>query len=473
MPGVIIVGLGPGNPDLLTVEAQRVLDAAGEVYTRAIRHPALLALPPSTAVIAVEAPPDGLAEALLVLGRRPQGVIFAVPGHPLVGEPTTAALLDACHREGLPCRVVAGVSLLEAACGALGIDAVAAGVQLIDPLDPRPDPGRPALVAPLRSFPEGLPALRDGLLDLYPADHAVVIVDTAVSPPQTTKLPLGDLTKVFLPHEPTCLYLPALPPERNFRSFGGLEGIVHRLRAPGGCPWDRAQTHESLRRFLAEEAYEALDALDQGDPAKLREELGDLLLQVLLHTEIAIESGEFRFADVVEGIGRKLVRRHPHVFGDVEVETPEQVVDNWEAIKRDERGDERPLLADVPAAMPALAYSQALQRRAGTVGFQWPDVESVLEKLAEEVEELSKAEDTAAQRDELGDVLFVLASVARHLEVDAEEALRLAARKFRERFTRMEALARERALELAGLSLSEMGALWQEAKGQGGDLSNG
>jgi len=467
MPGVIIVGLGPGNPDLLTVEARRVLDAAGEVHTRAIRHAALLALPPSTAVIAVEAPSGGLAEALLVLGRRPQGVVYAVPGHPLVGEPTTAALLDACRREGLPCRVVAGVSLLEAACEALGIDAVAAGVQLVDPLDPKPDPGRPALVAPLpeASFPEGLPALRDGLLDLYPADHAVVIVDTAVSPPTRTELPLGDLTKAALPHGPGYLYLPALPPERNFRTFGGLEGIVHRLRAPGGCPWDRAQTHESLRRFLAEEAYEALDALDQGDPAKLREELGDLLLQVLLHTEIAVEGGEFRLADVVEGIGRKLVRRHPHVFGDVHVETPEQVVDNWEAIKRDERGDDRPLLADVPAAMPALAYSQALQRRAGTVGFQWPTIESVLEKLVEEVEELSKAEDTAARREELGDVLFVLASVARHLEVDAEEALRLAARKFRERFTRMEALARERGLELAGLSLSEMEALWQEAKG--------
>jgi MazG family protein len=147
------------------------------------------------------------------------------------------------------------------------------------------------------------------------------------------------------------------------------------------------------------------------------------------------------------------------------VETPEQVVDNWEAIKRDERGDDRPLLADVPAAMPALAYSQALQHRAGAVGFQWPDVQSVLEKLVEEVEELSKAEDTAARREELGDVLFVLASVARHLDVDAEEALRLAARKFRERFTRMEALARERGLEMPGLSLSEMEALWQEAKG--------
>jgi len=278
---------------------------------------------------------------------------------------------------------------------------------------------------------------------------------------------LAALAEAAPPDEPACLYLPAVAPERNFRTFGGLEAIVHRLRAPGGCPWDRAQTHESLKRFLLEEAYETLAALDEGDPAKLREELGDLLLQVLLHTEIAGESGEFRLGDVVENIGRKLIRRHPHVFGDVHVETPEQVVDNWEAIKRDERDERaggRPLLGSVPAAMPALAHSQALQSRASTVGFQWPDIERVLEKLVEELDELSKVEDAAARRDEMGDVLFVLTSVARHLGVDAEEALRLAARKFRGRFTRMEALAQERGRDLMQLSLSEMEALWQEAK---------
>jgi tetrapyrrole methylase family protein / MazG family protein len=463
MPGVTIIGLGPGDPNLLTIEARHVLDAAAEVHTRTARHPALATLPPSTPVIAMDAPPTALVQELLALARRMQGVVYAVPGHPLVGDVAAAELLDACRRDGLPCRVVAGVSLLETACEALGIDAVAAGVQLIDPLDPRPDPGRPALLVPLPGAPL-LSALRDALLDLYPPDHTAVVVSTAVSPPQPWEVPLAELADATLPQEPACLYLPALPSVGNFRTFGGLEAIVHRLRAPGGCPWDRAQTHDSLKRFLLEEAYETLAALDEGDPDKLREELGDLLLQILLHTEIASESGEFRLADVVESIGRKLVRRHPHVFGGVQVETPEQVVDNWEAIKRDERGDGRPLLADVPSAMPALAQSQALQRRASTVGFQWPDVERVLEKLVEELEELSKVEDATARRDEMGDVLFVLASVARHLDVDAEEALRLAARKFRERFTRMEALSGERGRALSQLSLSEMEALWQEAK---------
>jgi tetrapyrrole methylase family protein/MazG family protein len=478
MPGVTIVGLGPGDPNLLTIEARDVLAAAAEVHTRTASHPALAVIPPSTPIVAVAAPPADLLQELLTLARRPQGVVYAVPGHPLVGDTAAAALIDACRREDLPCRVVAGVSLLEAACEALGIDAVAAGVQLIDPLDPRPDPSRPALLAPLPGTAL-LPALRDRLLELYPADHAAVVVSTAVSPPQPREVPLADLADAALPDEPArlpdgqaCLYLPALVPERNLRTFGGLEAIVHRLRTPDGCPWDRAQTHESLRRFLLEEAYETLAALDEGDPGKLREELGDLLLQVLLHTEIANESGEFRLPDVVESIGRKLVRRHPHVFGDVRVETPEEVVDNWEAIKRDERAGGGPLLADVPAAMPALAYSQALQGRAGSVGFQWPDIERVLAKLVEELEELSRVEDAAARRDEMGDVLFVLTSVARSLGVDAEDALRLAARKFRGRFTRMEALAKERGRDLAQLSLSEMEALWQEAKAAGGSDAN-
>jgi tetrapyrrole methylase family protein/MazG family protein len=265
--------------------------------------------------------------------------------------------------------------------------------------------------------------------------------------------------------------MPSLPPELDIRSFAGLQYIVSRLRAPDGCPWDRAQTHASLRPFLLEEAYEALAALDEGDAAKLREELGDLLLQIMLHGQIAAEDDEFTVEDVIEGIASKLLRRHPHVFGDVKVDTPEEVVLKWEEIKSEERGDRRPLLADVPQTMPALAYSQSLQRRAAGVGFDWPRVEDVLEKLSEEVRELSQAETAKQRREELGDVLFVLTSLARKLEVDAEESLTLAARRFQERFTAMESLARERGLKLDKLGLAEMESLWQEAK-SGSDPAN-
>ncbi len=262
--------------------------------------------------------------------------------------------------------------------------------------------------------------------------------------------------------------MPPLPPELDIRSFAALEYIVARLRAPDGCPWDRAQTHASLRRFLLEEAYETLAALDEADAAKLREELGDLLLQIMLHAQIAAENEEFTINDVIEGIASKLLRRHPHVFGEVQVETPEEVVLKWEEIKSEERGGRRPLLADVPQAMPALAYSQSLQERAAGASFDWPRLEDVLDKISEEARELSEAETPKERREELGDLLFVLTSLARKLAVNAEESLRLAARRFQERFTAMESLARERGQKLDKLSTAEMESLWQEAKA-GGD----
>ena len=264
--------------------------------------------------------------------------------------------------------------------------------------------------------------------------------------------------------------MPPLPPDLDIRSFAALEEIVARLRAPDGCPWDREQTHASLRRFLVEEAYETLAALDEGSPAKLSEELGDVLLQIMLHSQIAAEEGDFTVHDVIEGIAAKLLRRHPHVFGDVKVETADDVVLKWEEIKDEERGEARSLLADVPAAMPALARSQSLQERAAATGFEWPRVEDALAKLSEEVEELAQAKSREQQREELGDVLWMLVSLARKLELDAEESLRLAARRFRERFAALEGLVRERGLKLSDLGIEEMESLWRETKSTGPDI---
>jgi tetrapyrrole methylase family protein/MazG family protein len=251
--------------------------------------------------------------------------------------------------------------------------------------------------------------------------------------------------------------------EIDARTFDGLREIVRRLRAPDGCPWDRKQTHESLRRYLLEETYEALDALDGGDAWKLREELGDVLLQIMLHAQMASESGEFTIDDVIEGIATKLLRRHPHVFGETKVETAEQVVLKWEAIKSEERGGES-LLEDVPLALPALAYSQALQERAVAAGFEWPRVEDVLDKLTEEARELAEAETLDEKREELGDTLFVLVSLARKLGLDAEESLRLASRRFRRRFDGLQSLAQERGLRLADLPIETLESLWRETK---------
>ena len=252
--------------------------------------------------------------------------------------------------------------------------------------------------------------------------------------------------------------------EAELRTFEGLRQIIARLRGPDGCPWDRAQTHASLKSYLLEEAYEALAALDENDPDKLCDELGDLLLEVLLHVQLAEEAGEFTLEDVVYRIASKLVRRHPHVFGDEQADTPEQVMARWAALKQEERGDEGSALASMPLAMPALAYAQRLQDRAASVGFQWPDIRQAAGKLEEEIGELAAAGHADEKREEMGDVLFMIASLARYLELDAEEALRLANGKFYRRFTSMEAIARERGLLLANLTLVELEALWEEAK---------
>jgi tetrapyrrole methylase family protein/MazG family protein len=261
---------------------------------------------------------------------------------------------------------------------------------------------------------------------------------------------------------------PPQPQSPDTRTFDGLREIVRRLRAPDGCPWDRVQTHESLRRFLLEETYETLDALDGGDAAKLREELGDVLLQILLHAQIASESADFDIDDVVEGIATKLVRRHPHVFGEAKVDTADEVVLKWEAIKSEERGraDETDPLARVPETLPALAYSQALQEKAASTGFEWPGVSDVLDKLTEEASELARAESLDERREELGDTLFVLVSLARKLGLDAEESLRLASRRFRRRFERLQSLARERGLRLAEMPIEALESLWRETKAQ-------
>ena len=255
-------------------------------------------------------------------------------------------------------------------------------------------------------------------------------------------------------------------PEAELRTFDGLRKIIARLRGPDGCPWDRAQTHASLKSYLVEEAYEALAALDENDADKLCDELGDLLLEVLLHVQLAEDAREFTLQDVVYSIASKLVRRHPHVFGEEQADTPEEVMARWAALKQEERGDEGSALAGMPLAMPALACAQRLQERAARVGFRWPDVPAWggKGKLEEEIGELSAAGDAEHKREELGDVLFMIVSLARYLELDAEEALRLANGKFVQRFTSMEAIARERGLLLADLPLTELEALWEDAK---------
>lgn len=256
---------------------------------------------------------------------------------------------------------------------------------------------------------------------------------------------------------------------KDLTQFAALVEVVAKLRSPQGCPWDRKQSHASMRECLLEECYEVLDTLDKGDTGKLCEELGDLLMQVVMHVQIATEEGEFQMGDVVEGISSKLIRRHPHVFGSVEVKDADEVLLNWEELKKKERENEqegeKSMLDNIPKALPSLAYSQEIQSRAARVGFDWEEDSGVIDKLAEEVDEFRRAGSPKEREDEFGDMLFTLANIARRMDIDLESALRNASGKFFRRFNHMEKLCRERGRSFAELSFDEQNALWEQAKG--------
>ena len=474
-----IVGLGPGSPQAVTTGAVERLRAAPLVVLRTARHPALRHLALRGEVRSFDDlcdqadGVDGLcariATEVLDLAAAVPGLVYAVPGHPLIGEATVACILRRAPERGIRPVIEPAVSFIDAACAAMQYDPLQ-GLQVHDALA-LPPPDRinatvPLLVAPLHD--QRLAAAAQAVLAArYPLSHPVQPVPLADG--SAAALPLGDIGSAAWEDDGlTALWVPALAPERDLRSAVTLREIMARLRAPDGCPWDRAQTRQSLKRHLIEETYEVLEAIDADDMAELCEELGDLLLQVYFHAQIAAEETAFTFADVVGALGEKLVRRHPHVFGDQAAANAEQALANWEQIKQAERrakGKERSSLLDrVPRALPALAAAQALGERAATVGFDWETVHGVFDKVDEELDELRRADTPTERAEELGDVLFVLARVGSWLDVDVEDALRRANRKFRARFSVMEAAARREGVELASLSDAEWDRLWNAAK---------
>jgi tetrapyrrole methylase family protein/MazG family protein len=344
------------------------------------------------------------------------------------------------------------------------------------------EPSRPALLVPgalLRvgsgdADPDDPPPGRRGprgrtpsasLGRLYPPDHPVGRLGRP-EPTTVGALEPGDLAG--------ALYLAPLTPTEAFASFWGMPAVSERLRRPDGCPWDREQTHESLRKHLLEEAYEVYDALGDGATPELAEELGDLLLQVILHSQLAAEAGVFDLADVHDAIARKIVRRHPHVFGDAEARTASDVNRQWERIKAaeraaaaDEAGTDAPpksALDGISTSMPALAASQEMQERAANLGYDWPTIDGVLAKVDEELEELARADGDEERHEELGDLLMVVVNLGRKQGIEAEAALRAANDKFRRRFRVVERLVAERGVALRDLSFEELDELWDLAK---------
>ena len=328
-------------------------------------------------------------------------------------------------------------------------------ISLEDVAHPKPLPGRhgPGGTQPLAV-----------LRRLYPADHPVGRFGV---PDGTT---IGGLTAEDLAMP---LYLAPVAPVADSASPWGMPWISNRLRAPDGCPWDREQTHESLRSHLLEEAYEVYDALEHGATPELAGELGDLLLQVVLHAQLAAEAGVFDMTDVWAAIATKIVRRHPHVFGESEARTAADVNRQWERIKATERavaadetgaGAPKSALDGISRSLPALAASQEMQERAAHIGYDWPSIDGVLDKVHEEVLELVEAPDDVARAEELGDLLFVLVNVGRKTGIEVEGALRAANEKFRRRFRHVELAAAARSVALRDQSFEELDALWDAAK---------
>ena len=478
---ISIVGLGPGALSGLTQEASQVIEEATAIFLRTVEHPAareIAARYPCTAFDSAYAAGASfedvyriIVDRVLAASRRGETVVYAVPGDPMVGEATTGALVAAAGTADVPLRILHAASFLEPCLELVGMDALD-GLQVADSVDvgrrhfPPLSPDRPALLGQVYSRLVASD-LKLTLLAQYPPQHVVLVLDAAGTPEaRVDSVPLAELDREERFSTATAVYVPALPVASAFES---LQEIIAHLRAPDGCPWDRQQSHASLRPHVLEEAYETLEAIDSGDSAALCEELGDLLLQIVLQAQIASEAEDFSMADVVAGIQEKLIRRHPHVFGDLEVEDVDQVLHNWEDLKAGERaeaGGTRGALDGVPRSLPALAQALEIQSRAARLGFDWRSADGVRAKLREEWDELEAASDEGERAAEVGDLLFAAVNYARWLGIDPESSLRQTNHRFRTRFARMEAAAGEAGQSLSDLSLEELNQRWEEAKRQ-------
>jgi tetrapyrrole methylase family protein/MazG family protein len=303
------------------------------------------------------------------------------------------------------------------------------------------------------------------LRTVYPGSHSIRIVYFPGSGDVIEETTLAKFDRQYLDRLPAAIFVPALAASYSFEAF---QNIIARLRAPGGCPWDQKQTHQSMRSDLLEETYEVLAALDANNPLAMREEFGDLLLHIVMQAQIGMENGEFSMADVIHGIHTKIVRRHPHVFGELEVEGDQNILANWERMKAQERLEngqiDAGLLEGLNLALPALVQAQQFQARAARVRFDWPDITGVLAKVFEEIEEVQQAEGQPQQHAEIGDLLFAVVNLARWYKVDAESALRQANQRFRQRFMYIEQAARSQNKQVSDFSPDEMDQLWEAAK---------
>ncbi|MEW6523965.1 MAG: nucleoside triphosphate pyrophosphohydrolase [Bacillota bacterium] len=483
---LILAGLGPGNPSYVPSPVMDALKDADQVYLRTRRHPSVTVMDQmGIAYVALddvyeratsfdEVYEEIASTVLDAFANSAGNVVYATPGHPLVAEVASHRILERARAADMPVAVLPALSALEAVYASLGIDP-AAGLEIASAYDvpSNPPSGRKNLIVLQLHDRFVASALKLALMEVHPPETTVTLIRSAGVPGDETRedIPLYGLDRNPRLDHLTSLFVPAaMAVDRGFEQSTAMDELVDtvaRLRGPRGCPWDREQDHLSLRPFVLEEAYEVVDAIDQGDMHKLNEELGDLLLQVVLHAQISQEKGNFTLEDVARGLTSKLVRRHPHVFSGADAETPDDVIQRWEAIKAAEKLKAPRSLMDAIPSGPAVMRAKKAQQLAARVGFDWKEAGEVLKKLTEETAELVAVHgqaDRGAIESEIGDVLFSVINYARHVGVDPEVALNSTVQRFSQRFRYIENEARRSGRSVESMTLDEMDALWEKAK---------
>lgn len=477
MSTIYLLGLGPGGAEHLPPFNRDLLLSGRRVFLRTLQHPVLQTLERAGTAwesfdtlyeqaADFETVYEGIVTTLLAAAREEE-VVYAVPGHPLVAERTGQMLLERAAQDQVV--VCPAMSCLDALYSSLRLDP-ARGTVVLDALELEPADlclRKHHLI--LQVYNRRVAGeVKLALLERCAAETMIRVVRAAgvAGEERQVEIPLFELDRLGWLDHLTSVYLPAGAVTRAASyPLDPLVEVMARLRGEDGCPWDREQTHLSLRPYVIEEAYEVAEAIERQDMYNLREELGDLLLQVVFHAQLAAEAGAFDVNDVVAGITGKMWRRHPHVFGTVRVENARQVEQNWEAIKAEEKGGRGGGLdAGIPRALPALQRATRVQERAAGVGFDWEDAAGPRAKVEEELGELDRALSAAEKEAELGDLLFAVVNLARFLRVDAEAALHRAVRRFTRRFDLMEAYARRAGQRLADMDSCALDKLWQQAK---------
>lgn len=482
MNTIYVFGLGAGDVKQLPIGVYRKLKRAHPLFLRTKEHPVVKWLTEEgiafTSFDEVYEKHEQFADVYadivdrLTEQAKRGDVFYAVPGHPLVAERTVQLLFEA-ERRGV-CRIVieGGQSFLDALFTAVRIDPIE-GFQLLDATTFRGEEWSPSLHAVFCQVYDSFVAsnVKLSLMEQLPDDYPIYIVTAAgTKDEQVKRVPLYELDRETGLDNLTSVYVPPVKDEPLlYHRFETLRRVIATLRGPNGCPWDRKQTHASLKCYLLEEAYELLEAIDEGDDDHMVEELGDVLLQVMLHAQIGADRGLFSIDDVIRTLTAKMIRRHPHVFGDVTAETAEQVVANWEKIKEKEKGGglSESILADIPKSLPGTMRAYELQKRAAKVGFDWDDAAPIWQKVEEEMAEF-RAETSGGRRDrlvgEFGDLLFALINLARYYGIQPEEALQMANDKFARRFAYIEEQVRKSGRSITSFSLAELDRFWEEAK---------